>query len=259
MTHDHLTSPDLPLLGILGGMTPESTADYYRRINDGVRNVLGGHHSARLLIYSANLEQAFHWMSSENDEALAHHLVEAALGLQAAGAEALLVACNTAHKVAPAIESVLNIPFLHIADALGSSVQDAGLRRVALLGSQITAEAPFYRERLQSHHGIEAIVPGLEGRREVDRIIREELAFHTIHPESLHTLEDITVELRQQGAEAVALACTELVLLVDGSELGGLPVFDSTTAHAERAVQYILDGSGASSQTMPAAPALASA
>ncbi|MEM8932671.1 MAG: aspartate/glutamate racemase family protein [Acidobacteriota bacterium] len=233
------TSPDAPVLGLLGGMSPESTVDYYQRINAGVRAVLGGHHSARLLIYSADLEQVFGWMHDGDDGALAGHLVAAARHLEGAGADAVLMACNTAHKVAPEIEAALSVPFFHIADVLGDGLRSAGHHRVGLLASRITAEASFYRDRLE-RFGVEVIVPSADEREEVDRVIREELCFHEILPASRRRFDAIASRLRHRGADAVTLACTEIGLLVDTPELGGLPVFDTTALHAERAVEWLL-------------------
>lgn len=248
----------LRTLGILGGMSPESTADYYQRINLGVRQALGGHHSAQLMIFSANLAQFFDWLAREDDDALTDYLVAAASSLEGAGAEAILMACNTAHKVAPRIEDALGIPFIHIADVLATGVHRAGLSKLGLLGSQITVESSFYRERLRQAHGVEAIVSGRADRQEVDRVIREELSFHTIRPSSRETLERIAERLKLQGAEAIALACTELVLLVDGPELAGLPVFDSTTLHTDEAVRWIL-GQARDARDRTAEPMLAAA
>lgn len=249
--------PHLNTLGILGGMSPESTADYYRRINLGVRQELGGHHSAPLLIFSADLARVFHWLAEEDDARLADYLTRAAKGLERAGAQAVLMACNTAHKVAPQIEDALGVPFMHIADSLGGAVGRAGITKLGLLGSQVTTESAFYRDRLHQAHGIVPLVPGRADRQEVDRIIRDELSFHDIRPSSRQMLERIAQRLRQQGAEAVALACTEIVLLVDGPELAGLPVFDTTTLHADDGVSYILGQRGAGAAAT--APALVTA
>ena len=230
----------LKTLGILGGMSPESTADYYGRINTGVRTALGGHHSAPMQIFSANLADVFRWTDSGDYDALGDYLEQAALGLQAADAGAVIMACNTAHVVASRIEDALSIPFHHIADVLGEALQRDGISRIALLGSRITMGGAFYRGRLQDGYGIETMTPDASGRDFVHRVIVEELCFHEIRDESRETLAGITESLALQGAEAVVLGCTELCLLVDGERFGGLPVYDTTALHVDRAVDVVL-------------------
>lgn len=231
-------------IGLLGGMSPESTIDYYRRINAGVRTALGGHHGARLLIYSADLDDVFRWLWSDDHRALGDHLTQAALGLQAAGADFLVVACNTAHLVAGEIAGALEIPFVHIGDVLGEAVAAAGHSRVGLLGSRITMEASFYGDHLRQRFGIEVMIPGPANRQEVDRIICHELSFGTCLDASRERLVEAAEELGARGAEAVVLGCTELRLLLDEASVAGLPVFDTTALHTDRAVALALEGTG---------------
>lgn len=237
---DPLRTPGQQIIGVLGGMSPESTADYYQRINADVRERLGSFHSARMLIHSTDLQQVFDWTDADDHDGLGAHLVAAARALEGAGADFVIMACNTAHAVAPQIESALGIPFVHIADVLGEALRDAGCRRVGLLASRHTTELPFYEERLWQGFGIETVVPEAEERSEVDRVIREELCFHRILPASRERFERITGGLKGRGADAVALACTEIGLLIDSPTLAGLPVFDTTALHCRRAVELAL-------------------
>ena len=226
-------------LGILGGMSSESTHDYYRRLNQGVNHALGGHHAARVLIHSVDLHDVFTWLRSGREDLLGEHLADAAAGLEGAGAELVLMACNTAHVVAPEVEARLRVPFLHIADVLGKALREAGHRRVALLGSLVTVEAPFYAERLREF-GIETMVPETVARQEVDRIIHEELCFRRILEGSRRRLITIAENLAADGAEAVVLGCTELGLLIDTPTVAGLPVLDTTVLHSQAAVDWAL-------------------
>ena len=228
-------------LGILGGMSSESTHDYYRRLNQGVNRALGGHHAARVLIHSVNLHDVFTWLRSGREDLLAEHLSDAAVGLEGAGAEMVLMACNTAHVVAPQVEDRLRVPFLHIADVLGQALRDAGHRRVALLGSLVTVEAPFYADRL-ARFDVETLVPEPVARQEVDRIIHEELCFRQVLDGSRRRLATIAENLAADGAEAVVLGCTELGLLIDTPTVAGLPVFDTTVLHSQAAVDWALEG-----------------
>ena len=222
-------------------MSPESTIDYYQRINAGIRSALGAHHSARMLIYSADLEQVFTWMGQGDDRSLGNHLAKAALGLEAAGAKFVVMACNTAHRIAPQLEDALRIPFVHIADVLGEALRAAGCDRVGLLASQITAESTFYRERLEQNFGIEVVIPCAADCLEVDRVIREELCFHDIRASSRERFASIAENLKERGANAIALACTEIGLLIETAQLGGLPVFDTTALHTARTVDLALN------------------
>lgn len=229
-------------IGLLGGMSPESTIDYYRRINAGVHRALGGYHGARMLIYSADLDDVFRWLGTDDRQALADHLTRAALALQAGGADFLVVACNTAHVVAREIAGALEVPFVHIGDVLGEALTAAGVSRVGLLGSRVTMEAPFYGDHLRERFGIEVVIPRETDRREIDWIIRDELSFGTCLETSRGTLTAACEKLETQGAEAIVLGCTELRLLLDVEILAGLPVFDTTALHADRAVALALEG-----------------
>ena len=228
-------------LGILGGMSAESTVEYYNRINRGVNQALGGHEHPRMFVYSANLGEVFGWLEGKDLAPLGDHLGEAAVQLERGGADFMIMACNTAHLVAPSIEERLGIPFVHIADALAEELQRASVQRVGLLGISMTVEAPFFRERLGERYGIEVLTPGAEDKAEVDRVIRDELCFHRLEEASRESLTAIVRRLGEQGAEAVALVCTELSLLLPGDHVAGLRSFDSMAIHVAQAVEFALE------------------
>ncbi len=227
-------------IGLLGGMTAESTIDYYKRINAGINQALGGYRAARMLIYSANLDDVFRWLETEDHDALGEHLSRAAAALEKGGADFMIMACNTAHVVAPRIAARLEIPFVHIADVLGEALASAGIGRVGLLGTRITMDAPFYRDHLGSRFGIDVLLPEETDKDEVDRVIREELCFHRLLDASRQNLVAVSRQLRDRGAGAIVLGCTELGLLLDTDTVAGVPVFDTTALHADRAVALAL-------------------
>lgn len=228
-------------IGLLGGMSWESTASYYRAINEGVKNALGGLHSARIALYSVDfgpveeLQQAGDW------NAAAKLLSDAALRVQAAGADCLLICANTMHKVAPQVERAIDIPLLHIADATAAALARAGIGKTGLLGTAFTMEQEFYRGRLADRHGLEVIVPNAEDRRTVHRIIYEELCLGTIEATSKQAYLGIIDELAHQGAEAVILGCTEIGLLVSQDDTA-VKLFDTAAIHAQQAVEFALQG-----------------
>lgn len=227
------------LLGLLGGMSWTSTAEYYRLLNEEVAQRCGGLHSARVLLHSvdfaeiATLQREGRW-----DEA-GELLAGAARGLEAAGADAVVLATNTMHKVAPQIEAALSVPFLHIADATGRAVCAAGVRQVGLLATAFTMEQDFYRGRLEAQHGLEVLVPGAAERAEVHRVIYDELCRNVIREESRATYRATMTDLVERGAEGLILGCTEITLLV-GPGNTGVPVFDTTRLHVQEAVEFML-------------------
>ncbi|WP_425145800.1 aspartate/glutamate racemase family protein [Deinococcus sp.] len=229
----------MKLLGIIGGMSWTSTAEYYRLLNEEVATRLGGLHSARLLLHSVDFAQIEAMqMAGQWDEAGAL-LADAARGLERAGAQGLLLATNTMHKVAPAIEAAAQLPLLHIADAAGRAIRAAGVSRVGLLATAFTMEQEFYKGRL-ARHGIETIVPGDAQRSEVHRVIYDELCRNVILPGSCGTYRRIMASLAERGAQGIILGCTEITLLV-GQDDTPLPVFDTTRLHVEAAVDWMLD------------------
>lgn len=226
-------------LGLIGGMSWESTLPYYRLINEAVRQQRGGLHSARLVLYSVDfheievLQREGRW-----DEAGAM-LAQAARALDAAGAELLVLCTNTMHKVASAIEAATPRPLLHIADPTAEAIRDAGLQRVGLLGTRFTMEQDFYRQRLEQRHGIDVLVPDAADREQVHRIIYDELCRGEVREASRVIYRAVIERLVERGAEAVILGCTEISLLV-GTADARVPLFDTTTLHAQRAAALAL-------------------
>lgn len=225
-------------LGLIGGMSWESTLPYYRLINEQVRVRLGGLHSAKLVLYSVDfaeieqLQQAGDWVTA------GARLADAARALAAAGAEALVLCTNTMHKVAPAIVTAVNLPLLHIADPTAAAIRAAGLTRVGLLGTRFTMEQDFYVERLRAH-GLDVLLPDPEQREIVHRVIYDELCLGRIEAASRAAYLAIVADLAGRGAEAVILGCTEISLLI-GPDDSPLPLFDTTRLHAQAAVDFAL-------------------
>lgn len=227
-------------LGLLGGMSWESTVPYYRHINERVRERLGGLHSAKLVLHSidfAVLEALQHRGDWEASGAL---LADAARGLRGAGAEAIVICSNTMHLVAPAIEAAADIPLLHIADATAQRVREAGIDRVALLGTRFTMEQPFYRERLEAA-GVAVATPDAPQREMIHRVIYDELCAGRIVDESRAAYRDVMADLAGRGAQGVILGCTEIGLLV-GADDAEVPLFDTARIHAEAAADWALAG-----------------
>lgn len=226
-------------LGLIGGMSWESTLPYYRIINETVREHLGGLHSARLILYSVDfadierLQQVRAW-----DEA-GRILADAARALEAAGAEGLVLCTNTMHKVAPAIESAVTIPWLHIADPTAAAVKQAGFHTVGLLGTRFTMEQDFYRGRLTAQHGLTVIIPDPADRAIVHRVIYKELCQGDLRAESRAQYRQIMQRLINAGAEGIILGCTEIALLVRPED-APVPLFDTTQLHAHSAARWAL-------------------
>ncbi|MDK9366158.1 aspartate/glutamate racemase [Lelliottia wanjuensis] len=226
-------------IGLLGGMSWESTIPYYRLINEGIKQRLGGLHSASLLLHSVDFHEIEACQASGEWEKAGEILAQAALGLQRAGAEGILLCTNTMHKVASQIEESCSLPFLHIADATGRAIAASGMKRVALLGTRYTMEQDFYRGRLESQFGIESLVPDEADRARINQIIFEELCLGTFSDASRHYYLSVIDKLAKQGAQGVIFGCTEIGLLVPADE-SALPVFDTTAIHAVDAVEFML-------------------
>ncbi len=227
-------------IGLIGGMSWESSLEYYRILNETVKERLGGLHSAKCILYSVEfaeievLQHAGRW-----DEA-AQVMVEAGQSLERAGADFILLCTNTMHKLAGEIEAGVSIPLLHIADATAEVVKAAGIRRVGLLGTRYTMEQGFYRGRLVEKHGIEVVIPEEAEREIVHRVIYDELCLGVIKPESRRAFTAIIEKLAAAGAEGVILGCTEIENLVR-QEDSPLLVFPTTRIHAEAAVEWALN------------------
>ncbi|HOB99777.1 MAG TPA: aspartate/glutamate racemase family protein [Verrucomicrobiota bacterium] len=226
-------------IGMIGGMSWQSTIEYYRLVNESIQEKLGGLHSAKCVLYSVNFAEIEELQRHGEWNKAAEALVGAAQGLEKAGADFVLICTNTMHKLADAVQSRIGIPLLHIADATAEAVRRAGMRRVGLLGTRFTMEEEFYRGRLANRFGLEVMVPDAEDRQTVHRIIYEELCAGTVRPESRALVSGIMNRLETLGAEGVILGCTELGLLVDAGD-SPLPLFDTTRLHACAAVDWAL-------------------
>lgn len=226
-------------IGLLGGMSWESSAHYYRLINQEVRRRLGGNHSARSLMLSVDFAGIEALQHAGDWDALTGQMVAAAQQIERGGADMLLICTNTMHLMADAVANAITIPLLHIADPAGQAVRQQGLTRVGLLGTAFTMERGFYADRLRDHHGIEVVIPGNDDRAEVHGIIYEELVRGIINPLSRATFRGVMQRLADDGAQAIILGCTEIMLLVDASD-SALPLFDTTTLHALAAVDAAL-------------------
>lgn len=225
-------------LGLLGGMSWESTIPYYRRINECVRERLGGLHSARLVLYSVDFAEVEILQHRGEWDAAGDLLADAAQALQRAGAEGLVICTNTMHRVLAQIEPAVQIPVLHIADATAARIRAAGFARVGLLGTRFTMEQAFYRGRLEQH-GLQVLVPDAAQRGIVHRVIYDELCQGRCLAESRAAYRAVIADLAAAGAEAVILGCTEIGLLVDATD-SAVPLFDTTAIHAEHAAEWAL-------------------
>ncbi len=224
-------------LGLLGGMSWESTAVYYRLLNQAAKARLGGLHSAKLVLYSVDFHEVASAMRANDWTAVGDQLAAAARALEAAGAEGLVLTSNTLHKVAPAIESAIAIPLLHVIDVTAQEIRRAGVRRVGLLGTRATMEEPFYGDRLGRAAGVEILTPPAADRELVQRVIFDELCLGRIEAASRAEFRRILAALAARGAEGGILGCTELGLLVGAAD-SPVPLFDTTTLHVARAAAW---------------------
>ncbi len=227
-------------LGLLGGMSWESTVPYYRIINRTVNEHLGGLHSAEILLYSVDFQRIEELQMAGRWTEAAEILTSAAQRLESAGADLMVLCTNTMHKVADEIESGISIPFLHIADATGEAIRHRGLSVVGLLGTRFTMEETFYRSRLEARFGLHVLIPEEPDRDLVHRVIYDELCRGRILEESRRQYRKILHRLAASGAEGIILGCTEISLLVQ-SEDSPVPLFDTTEIHARRAAELALD------------------
>lgn len=226
-------------LGLIGGMSWQSTAHYYSRINQLVAERLGGLHSAQLLLYSIEFDQLQKLQHVDDWVGAARLLVDAARRLERAGAEALVICANTMHLVAPEIEAAVKLPLIHIVDATAKAIKDGGIRTVALLGTRFTMEKDFYRVRLEQKHGLRVMIPEESERAAIHRIIFEELCKGEVRPESRQTFFGIITRLAAAGAKGAILGCTEFTLFGASSD-AGIALFDTTEIHARAAVDWAL-------------------
>jgi aspartate racemase len=227
------------MIGLIGGMSWESSAAYYRLLNEGARARLGPTASARCLLWSFDFAEIEALQHAGDWDGLTARMVDAARRLEAAGAELLLICTNTMHRMAPAVQGAVGVPLVHIADATAERIVAAGLRRVGLLGTAFTMEQDFYKGRLRDAFGLEVIVPEAADRATVHRIIYDELVAGRVEPASRDAYRAVIARLVASGAEAVILGCTEIMLLV-GQEDSPVPIFDTTALHAAAALDRAL-------------------
>ena len=227
-------------LGLIGGMSAESTVLYYQIINREINRRLGGNHSARLVMHSVDFEEIVCLQRAGNWAGAAAHLAACARQLQQIGAEALVLCTNTMHKVAPALSEAAGIPLLHVVDATAAAISAQGLQQVALLGTRFTMSDGFYAERM-AEHGITVLVPEAAVQDKLHQIIFEQLCVGRIEPEAKAVYQQAIADLAAQGAQGVILGCTEICLLIQPADTA-LPVFDSTELHALAAVDFALAG-----------------
>jgi aspartate racemase len=230
----------LRLLGLIGGISPESTAHYYQLLNRMARERLGGKHSAPLLLWSVDFAPIAALQEEGDWDALTDAMIDAAKRLEGAGAEALLICANTMHLMADDVAAAIGIPLIHIADVTATALKHRGVQRPVLLATRFTMEEPFYCDRLR-RHGIDPIVPNDADRAELHRIIFEELVQGKFLDASRATLVDVAVRARTQGADGVILGCTEFGLLAP-PETFDVPAVDTAEAHAEAAMDFALGG-----------------
>jgi aspartate racemase len=226
-------------IGLIGGMSWESTAEYYRIMNEAVKEKLGGLHSVKCILYSVDFDEIAALQHRGAWEELTMLMIGCARSLEDAGADFIIIATNTMHKMAEQVQGVLKIPLLHIADATAEKIIEQGLRKPGLLGTKFTMEEDFYKGRLREKHGLEVIVPPDTDRTAVDNIIYQELCVGIITQESKRRFQAVIKGLVSRGADGVILGCTEIPLLISQKDVD-VPLFDTTTIHSRAAVELAL-------------------
>ncbi len=227
-------------IGLMGGMSWQSSLEYYRLLNEGVQARLGGLHNAKSLMYTVDFAEIAALQKAGNWDEAARALITAAQALERSGADCVLICTNTMHKLADEVQASVGIPLLHIADATAQKVKAAGIARVGLLGTAFTMEQDFYKGRLLERHGLEVLTPEPEDRAIVHRIIYDELCLGKVLEGSRAEYVRIMEGLVARGAQGIILGCTEIMLLVGQAECS-VPVFDTTALHVEKAVEFALD------------------
>jgi aspartate racemase len=230
----------MKVIGLIGGMSWESTAVYYRIINQTVKERLGGLHSAKILLYSVNFNEIATLQTEGKWQEATRFMCDAAQRLERGGAECVLICTNTMHKMAPEVQSSVSIPLLHIADATAIEIKKRGIKRIALLGTKYTMEEDFYKGRLVDDYDLDVFIPPENGRTIVNRVIYEELCLGKVVEESRKQFQQIIHDFNTGGVEGVILGCTEISLLIN-LEDSPLPLFDTTAIHAQAAVDFALE------------------
>lgn len=226
-------------IGLIGGMSWESSAEYYRIVNQEMQKRLGGVHSARSLMWSVDFGEIERLQHAGDWDRLAEEMKDAAIRLERGGADFVVLCTNTMHRLADAVISAVEIPLLHIADPTAQRIKAAGFERIGLLGTAFTMEQDFYKGRLRDHYGLDVMTPEPEDRRVVHEIIYKELVVGEIRPESREAYRAVMARLIERGAEAIILGCTEIMLLVSDHD-SAVPLYDTTTIHAVAAVDFAL-------------------
>lgn len=227
-------------IGLIGGMSWESTQSYYQLLNQGIKNKFGGLHSAKIVLVSLDFAHIAALQQQQDWPQMAEILIKAAKQVEAAGADYLLICTNTMHKLAEQVQAAVTIPLLHIADAVGENLIQHSFKKVALLGTQFTMEQDFYKQRLADKFAIDVLIPDAQGRETVHRVIYDELCNGVIKEESKAEYLTIIDNLTQQGAEAIILGCTEIALLVQQADTS-IPLLDSTALHCAMALENSLN------------------
>jgi aspartate racemase len=229
----------MKVIGLIGGMSCESTAHYYARLNERVRDALGGLHSAEILMWSVDFAPIAQMQAEGRWQEAGARLAAIARRLEGAGAEVIVLATNTMHKVAEAIEAAIDIPFLHIADATAARIREAGKKRPGIMATRFTMEQDFYTGRLREKFGLEAITPDEADRARVHEIIYDELCVGRVSETSRAVFVDVAGRLKAEGADCLVLGCTEVGMLLNAGN-SPLPIFDTTLIHADAAVDFAL-------------------
>ncbi|WP_211444177.1 aspartate/glutamate racemase family protein [Collimonas humicola] len=229
----------MKIIGLIGGMSWESTVPYYQQINETVKQQLGGLHSAKIILYSVDFHEIERLQQDGDWRTAGAMLADAARALERAGADFLVLCTNTMHKVASEIETAVGIPLFHISDPTAQEITQAGFSKVGLLGTRFTMEQDFYKERLHARHGLQVLIPAPADREVVHRIIYEELCLGKVCEESREEYRRVMAQLVDQGAQAIILGCTEISLLV-GAQDSSVRLFDTTAIHARQAAMRAL-------------------
>ena len=227
-------------IGMVGGLSWQSTVDYYRIVNEESNNRLGNKSTVESIIFSTDLERKYNLVTSGQLDTLAEEFIDIAQSLERAGADVVIMCTNTMHTVFDQIQAEINIPMIHIVDATAQAIKKAGKSKVALLGTTFTMTQPFYKAKLKDVYGIDTVVPKPEQMEEIMRVIEEELTFNIIKDSSREYFVNVINELKEQGAEGVILGCTEIQMLIKQKD-SPVPVFDSTELHALAALDFVME------------------